>query len=640
MFTDMVGFTSAAQRQEAQALVLLREQETLVRPIFSKYGGREIKSTGDGSLIEFGSALKATECAIEIQTRIHERNRGSGTDPIRVRIGIHVGDIESRDSDIFGDAVNLAARILTVSEPEGIALSAEMVPHLQNKLSYPIETLGSRELKGIERRVQVFRVVLPWSGPVQVAESRTYPRLAILPLRNISPDPNDAYFADGMTEELITALGQVRELRVIARSSVDQFKEGDRLFPDIGRELGASAVLEGSVRKSGNRIRISLQLVDVASKEGLWTQTFDRQLDDVFAVQAEVGERTASSLKVRLLGSEKAALSKPPTANLAAYGLYLQGIHLLHLKGLEDKERATELFRNAISEDPSFSAAYSQLANQLLGTIGEAKPARQVVPEARALVEKALALDPLSSEAHTAKGNLAMQGDLNWAIAEAEFRHAIELNPSEAGARLWYGLLLRALQRYADATEQLKTIMELNPLSSGAYSLLASIMRLTGDFEGAERFTRESLRRFLTEEEFHVSLAYTLAYAGRRADALSELDMANSLRKGEQNSEVEMLRARLGEPAVMQSLLGSLEKQASESYVPVVSLAMYSAAAGESEKAFEYLEKDWSEGDRGLWFMYQGVAFDGIRSDPRFILMLERYKLPTSAPFYRAGRAA
>jgi len=618
---------------------MLHEQELLVRRIVSDYEGREVKSTGDGFLLDFGSVLKATECAIEIQTKLHDRNLKSDSQPIRLRIGIHTGEVEVRDSDIFGDAVNVAARVLTVSEPEGIAISEDAVSLLQDKLEFPLESVGTRELKGIDRRFRVFRVVLPWSGPLSYSEAKSYPRLAVLPLRNISPEPGDAYFADGMTEELISSLGQVRELRVISRSSVDHFKSEDRMLGDIGRELGATAVLEGSVRKAGGRLRISLQLIEVATQERLWSQTFDRSMDDVFAVQAEVGERTAASLRVHLLGREKAVLTRTLTSNLAAYGLYLQGLHLSKSFEDVDHRKAIGLFRQAIDQDSSFSEAHSQLANLLLGSIGESNPAGAVVPEARGLIEKAISLNPLSPEAHTAKGNLAMQGDLNWAIAEAEFKRAVDLSPSDPDPRTWYLLLLRALQRYSDAAEQAKTVIELDPLSAGAYSLLVSIMRLTGNLVEAERIIRTSYRPMISPMDYHTTLAYTYYYGGRREEALRELELATAASPmAERNQDIPVLHARLGNAERARAMLEADEKRAAEGYVPFLHLAALSGAVEDSDRAMGYLERDWSEGDRGLWFIYQGVCFDPIRTDQRFIRMLERYQLPTSAPFHRGGR--
>ena len=638
MFTDMVGFTSAAQRHEARALDLLKEQEEIVRPIVKDHRGREIKSTGDGFLIEFSSGLQAAECAIEIQARLHDRNSTPELAPIRLRIGIHVGEVEERDADIFGDAVNLAARVLSVAEPEGIAMTEQVAHLLKNRLSYPVESLGAKGLKGVDHPVPVLRIVLPWSSPLQAAEERTYPRVAILPLRNISPDSKDEYFADGLTEELISTLGQVRELRVIARSSVARLHATGRPLPEIGRELGASAVLEGSVRKAGDRLRISLQLVDVTSQENLWTQTFDRRLDDVFAVQAEVGERTAAALRVRMFGTRQAALHKPPTTNLAAYGLYLQGIHLSRSHREEDGTATMDLFRRAIEMDPEFSAAYSHLANRLLGSIGEYAPIQQILPKVRPLVEKALLLDPESPEAHTARGNLAMQGDLDWAIAEAEFRRALTLNPSDHEPRLWYSILLRALQRYSDAEEQTRVSMELDPLGVSSPAMLTSILRLAGNFEEAERVTRSRLRSLLDPAEYHITLAYTLVYSGQIEEARKEYEQAFAPDNKGVSFDRVVLLARLGEPAGARSLLEGQAKLAEEQYVPLIRLAALAAAVGDKDRAMAYLERDWNEGDRGLWFNYQGIAFDPLRSDARFLRMLERMRLPTSAPFYRHGR--
>ena len=638
MFTDMVGFTSAAQRHEAQALELLREQERIVRAVVHEHQGQEIKSTGDGLLIEFASGLRAAECAIEVLTQLHARNAVPDRVPIRLRIGIHIGDVEVRDSDIFGDAVNIAARVLSVAEPEGIAVTEQVAQLLKNRLSYPVESLGAKGLKGVDHPVPVFRIVLPWSPPLQLVEERAYPRVAILPLRSISPDSNDEYFADGLTEELISKLGQIRELRVIARSSAARFRSTDRPLSDIGRELGASAVLQGSVRKAGDRLRISLQLVDVTSQENLWTQTFDRTLDDVFAVQSEVGERTAAALRVRVLAGPHPALHKPPTTNLAAYGLYLQGLHLARSRRVGDNLQVMDLYRRAIELDPEFSLVHSHLAVRLLGAIGETEPIQQVLPRVVPLVERALLLDPESPDAHAAKGILAMQANLDWAIAEAEFRQALALNPSDPEPMLWYALLLRALQRYSDAEQQTRVYMELDPLNVGGPSLLGSILRLAGRFEEAERVARTQLKPRLDPSEFHITLAYTLVYAGRMEEARKEYDQVVAPRNHMVSLDRAVLLARLGKPEEARSLLESNENLAKEQYVPLTRLAVLAAAIGDKDRAIAYLEKDWVEGDRGLWFVYQGIGFDPVRSDPRFVRMLERMRLPTSAPFHRHGR--
>ena len=638
MFTDMVEFTAAAHRHEASALELLQEQERIVRPIVQAHRGREVKSTGDGFLVELPSALKAVECALEIQTRLHDRNAARDVRPIHLRIAVHVGDVESRDGDLFGDTVNIAARVLSVAEPDGIALTEQAVLLLQHRLSVPLESLGRRGLKGVDQPLPVYRVVLPWSGPTPPAPPEAFPRVAVLPLRNISPDPNDAYFADGLTEELVSVLGQVRGLRVIARSSVARLRTGDRPLPEVGRELGASAVLEGSVRKAGERLRISLQLVDVATQEGLWTQTFDRKMDDVFAVQSEVGERTAAALRVRMLGAAQAALHKPSRTNLAAYGLYLQGLHLARSLREPDQVLATDLFRRAIEADPSFASAYAHLAQRLLASIGDTRPAREIVPEVRPLVEKALLLDPESPEAHSAKGNLAMQGDLDWASAEAEFRRALELNPSDFEPRLWYAMLLRALQRYSEAEEQIRIVLELDPLNPSGPGFLASILRLQGNLEEAVRVAGTLLRPLVEPPDYHLHVAYTYLYGGQTEAARSELDQVRGPGPATRELDRAVLLARLGDPGEARIGLEAAEVASRTRYLSMLNLAVLAAATGDRERAIALIERDWTDGDRGLWYVYQGLGFDPVRSDPRFIRILERMRLPTSAPFYRHGR--
>lgn len=636
MFTDVVGFTSAARRNEALALDLLREQEIIVAQVVKAYDGREIKSTGDGALIEFPSVLRAAECAVELQHRIHERNRTQAERPIHLRIGIHVGDVESRGGDIFGSAVNIAARILSVAEPDGIALSEQTAHALENRISHPIESVGTRGLKGIDRPVTVFRVALPWSGPVAFSIESAHPRVAVLPLRNISPDPRDEYFADGLTDELISVLGRLDGLRVIARSSVTAFQRESHPIAEISKRLGVTAVLEGSVRKAGESLRVSLQLVDAASQEGLWAETFDRSVSDVFQVQAEIARRTASSLRIRLRRGDAGAVVKEATSNLEAYGLYLQGIHRLRISTFDDS--ATDFFRRAIQADPNFAAAHAHLAHRLIGSIGESRPAREVIPEARRLVDRAILLDPNSSEAHAARANLAMQADQAWGIAEAEFRRALELNPSDEDAHTWFGLLLRSLQRFPEALQQFQAAVELNPLATGAHGLICSVYRIQGALDRAEEYARGTLASSLPTPEVHSALAYTFAYAGRDEDARHELGLATGRRDFYSGLDATVLRAALGDSGPAHELLGRMEHEAVRRYVPLINLAILASAARETEKAIAYLEQDWSEGDRGLWFVYQGLAFDSIREEPRFSELLRRMNLPTSTTFRRRKR--
>jgi len=635
MFTDVVGFTASAQADEAAALSRLREQEKIVRPLLAPYGGREIKSTGDGFLVEFESALKAIECAVEIQRRLRERNSKAPQAPIQLRIGIHVGDIEEAGGDIFGDAVNVASRIVPLADPGGVCVSEHVFAHVRNKTPYPFEKLGRKSLKGLREPIEVYSVGLPWDDRRSSIRSSSLPRLAVLPLVNISPDPKDEYFADGLTEELISVLSQIRGLRVIARTSVSQYKGTAKPIAQIGSELGVGSVLEGSVRKADSQLRITVQLIDVETEEHRWAHTYDRKLDNVFAIQAEVAERTAGALKVELLKSEREAIQETPTSSLAAYESYLRGIQAfreftgpvgMHEKADREAER---YFDEAILEDPEFSAPLSYLANHLLGVMGITRSGKEILPRVRELVARALELNPNSSDAHTAAGNLAFQGDLDWTRAEAEFQQAIALNPSSSTARAWYGYLLGTLQRFDEAIKQDLVAIELDPLWLMPRNQLVGAHTCSGDLDGAITLLEKMSDAFRDAPRIRNSLAYHYALAGRADDALKIVEPW----AGATDLDTRALRATvlaiLGRPEEGRGLVAEWEAGRWPQYISLPSVAGAYAFWGETDKAVALLERDFREGDKVLWSVYQDPNFDQMRDDPRFVAFLKEMKLPT-----------
>jgi len=337
MFTDVVGSTASAQANEAEALKLRDEQAGLVRPLFAAHHGREVKSMGDGFLSEFDSALRAVQCAIDIQQHLHERNSQAGVTPIELRIGIHLGDVEQRDTDIFGDAVNIASRVEPLASPGGICISGEVFSQIRNKIPNKFEKLPPTALKGVQAPVDIYRIALPWVTRDAPASSGGPTGIAILPFANISPDPKDEYFADGLTEELITVLSQIRELRVIARSSVTPYKSTSKGVAQIGAELGVSSILEGSVRKAGSQLRITAQLIDVASQGHVWANSYNRELTDVFAVQVELAQQVADALRVELRASERAQIAARPMVKPDSYLSYLKGLTLMRVATVTSK---------------------------------------------------------------------------------------------------------------------------------------------------------------------------------------------------------------------------------------------------------------------------------------------------------------
>ncbi|MGI0079276.1 MAG: adenylate/guanylate cyclase domain-containing protein, partial [Nitrososphaerales archaeon] len=329
MFTDIVGYTTLTQNNEPLALKLLERHRDLIRPALSRYGGREVKTIGDAFLVEFGSALQATECAFEIQKILHEYNE-SASDKISLKIGIHVGDVIHTQGDVYGDAVNIASRIEPLAKGGGVCISGQVYDQVRNKILYQTTKLETGPLKNISLPTDVYRLDLPWErGDVPDNIALPSNRIAVLPFVNISPDPNDEFFADGLTEELITNLSLVKGLKIIARTSVMNYKKKEKNISVIGKELGVGTVVEGSVRKAANRIRVTVQVIDANTEEHLWASNYDRSLDDIFAVQSDIASRVSEAIPSNISKLKPAqVLSK--TEDVRAYMYFLQGKHIVH----------------------------------------------------------------------------------------------------------------------------------------------------------------------------------------------------------------------------------------------------------------------------------------------------------------------
>ena len=408
MFTDIVGYSSLTQKNERLALELLEEHRKIVRPIVTRHNGREIKTMGDAFLIEFESALEATQCAIDVQKSIHDYNQQSIAERwIHLRIGIHLGDVLQRQSDVLGDAVNIASRIEPLAEADGICISQQVYDQVRNKIDCPAEDLGPHQLKNIEYPINVYRV-LPLRENSEITKiSLDKKRIAVLPFLNISPDPNDAYFADGLTEELIARLSTISGFKVIARTSIMRFRGTTKSVGEIGKELKSGTVLEGSVRKAANRLRVTAQLIDATTEEHLWVQNYDRQLEDVFAIQTEVAQNVSDALETQLLREERENIEKKPTGDIGAYTFYLKGRYYWNERSRAALEKAIKYFNEAIRRDPGFALAYSGLADSYIVLVDHGHLSRSDgFPKAKEAARKALELDETLAEAHTSLGNI------------------------------------------------------------------------------------------------------------------------------------------------------------------------------------------------------------------------------------------
>ena len=488
MFTDVVGFTSMGQANEDLALQLLEEHRGIVRPVVAGHMGKEVKTIGDSFLVEFASALEAARCAVEIQTKMHERNSSLPPERrLQLRIGIHVGEVVHSKGDILGDAVNVSSRIEPLADPGGVCLSGQAYDHVHNKLGERMERLQQRTLKNIKGPVDVYKVVMPWEEREPEREAALdRRRVAVLPLKNMSPDPNDEYFSDGMTEELITSLSKVPGLTVIARTSVMQYKALPKRIVEIGRELRVGTLVEGSIRKAGNRVRITVQVIDAENEGHLWAQNYDKQLDDIFAIQSEVAEKVAEALKVKLAEPEKRRMEKGATSDPEAHDRYLQGLFYWNKRTPEGLKKAAQLFQKATLKDPDFALGYAGLALSYFITASNLYDDPTIYfPMAKDFALKALSLDDELAEPHAVLASVREGFEYDLDGAEAEFKRAIGLNPSYASAHQWYSHHLMLLNRKDEAWAEVSKALELSPLSLIINTNVADAHFWRGEFDKA-----------------------------------------------------------------------------------------------------------------------------------------------------------
>ena len=638
MFTDMVGYSALAQQDEEAAIASLERHNRTLRPIFSKHHGREVKTIGDAFLVEFGSALDAVHCAIEMQRAIGQAasDHSSGR-PIQIRIGIHVGDVVESGGDVLGDAVNIASRIEPLATPGGICLTQQVYDQVQNKVGAVFAKLPPVTLKNIRAPTNVYRIVgaerppAHDGPPVPRARERN---VAVLPLANISKDVEDDYFADGLTDELISVLSQIRGLSVIARTSVMPYKTAPKGIAEVGAELGVDVVLEGSVRRAGNKVRVSLQLVDASTQRHLWAGSISREVDDVFEVQAYVAGRAARALRLTLNKTQRSSPRPPPVPNPKwgvvtageAYDAYLRGLVASNSAMADGPEEAFRWFERATQLDPSMSDAFAAWANLYVIIAGESLSMREAMPRAKELAAHALELDPDSSDAHTALANIALQFDNDWGLAEMEFRRATSLNPSNAVAYQFFGLLLVTLGRLDEAKDAYRHAIRLDPAGHHRYPLAWAELE-SGNVDRAIAYLEED-RADAHRHKHHVMRGMFYLKAGRRDDAVREASLAPAPETEDERFDLALLNALLGRPASGRKVLAEIARGEFTTYISPIHSAMMHAALGDREEALALLEQDFRDGDHLLWIHHRGVFFDRLRDDPRFVAILQEMGLP------------
>jgi adenylate cyclase len=638
MFTDMVGYTALGQLNESLSLALVEEQRKLVRPILARHNGREVKTIGDAFLVEFESALEAVRCAYEIQRATKEFNLPLAEDRrVHLRVGVHLGDVVESQGDISGDAVNVASRIEPLAEDGGVCITRQVYDQVRGKFELTLESIGAKPLKNVKEPIEVYKVLMPWNKEVPQSSKFDKRRIAVLPLSNISPDPRDEYFADGMTEELISNLSKIQDLKVISRTSIMRYKATSKKMDEIARELQVGSILEGTVRKASDDLRISVQLIDAHSDEHLWSQDYDRRMDSVFGVQKEIALKVSDALKIRLLTDEKVDLEKRPTGDTQAYTLYLKGRYFWNERTKEGLDKAVKYFEEAINLDSKYALAYSGLADcyVILGAYGRMSPGDSF-PRAKEYAMKSIEIDPRLSEPHTTLADVFNSYEGMWEESESEYKRAIELKPSYATAHMWYGLLLLFLLRFEEARSQIAQAVELDPLSRIGKLNLANTAVYEGRLGDAIHQYEAALEEDPEFAYIHNSLGWAYAVDSRFGEAIDEMKQAITKAEGDLvlRADLACMLGFSGRRDEAYGIYRELEGASGVNYVSKVKMAQLLFALGKRDQGFLRLEEALV--DRSVFTQHGGYLLDmrvfpcfaQVRADPRWDIFVRRLRIP------------
>jgi TolB-like protein/Tfp pilus assembly protein PilF len=450
--------------------------------------------------------------------------------------------------------------------------------------------------------------------------------IAVLPFDNLSRDPDNAFFTEGVQDEILTRLAKVADLKVIARTSTQHFKSAPDDLQQIAKQLGVTNILEGTVQKAGDQVRVNVQLINAMTDAHVWADTYDRKLTDIFAVESEIAKAIAETLQAKLTGAEKSSIAKAPTANPEAYELYLKGRFFWNKRTGDDLRKSIEYLKQAIAKDPGYALAYAALADSygLLRFYGGASPAESVVL-AQAAAKKALELDDSLAEAHASLGLIATEElEVNRAVNELE--RAIQLNPNYATAHHWLGLALATLRQSDRSIGELKRALELDPLSMIINADLSIIYLYAHRYDDAEAQARKTLEIDSRSFVAHYYLGAALQLTGRLKEAIPEFQKAVELNNDPYSiAMLAQAYARNGQTDEARKLLAHLNEMAKSAEVPDYALATAYTSLGEKERAIEALEHGFSEGNKSYLFLLPGDPFlDDLRGDPRFEALVQK----------------
>jgi adenylate cyclase len=520
---DVKGYSRLMGEDEVGTIHTLNAYKEVISALIQHRHGRVVDAPGDNVLAEFGSVVDAVECAVEIQKELKTRNAELPENRrMEFRIGVNLGDVVEDGEQILGDGVNIAARLESLSEAGGIYISGTAYDQVENKLSIGYQYLGEQAVKNIAKPVRVYRVLMEPKRAGKVTGERKAkpkkkmafplpdkPSIAVLPFVNMSRDPEQEFFSDGITEEIITALSKVPNLFVIARNSTFTYKGKPVKVKQVSEELGVRYVLKGSVQKSGDRVRITAQLIDALSSHHLWAERYDRDLKDIFALQDEITMKVITALQVELTAGEMVGMIAKGTKNIDAFIKYLQAYELIDGASKEGNAHAKKILEEAIALDPEYSRLYMGLAMTHVYDVwyGTTESTEQSLARAFELAQKAISLDDSNAAAYCVLANAyGMKKQYDKAIAECE--RAVSLDPNSAENIIRSGMVLNSAGRAEEAIPYLQNAIRLNPLPPAIYFVqLAISYRDSGQYEKAIEAAKRALQREPNNQWSYIHMA-------------------------------------------------------------------------------------------------------------------------------------
>jgi adenylate cyclase len=635
MFTDIVGYTSLMGADEEKAFDLLNRNRQIQKPLISQYNGTWIKELGDGVLASFSTASDAVTCAISIQQKCLQ------VPDLSLRIGIHLGEVVFEDGDVFGDGVNIASRLQAIAPIGGIWISEAVHKNVFNKRDIDSTFVKEELLKHVAEPIRIYEVDVTkeikqsFVNNNRISSSYKIPpkSIAVLPFINMSNDPEQDYFSEGMAEEILNSLAHLQDLKVAGRTSSFQFKGKNLDLIEIGRKLHVSNVLEGSVRKQGNILRVTAQLIKVEDGFHLWSERYDRNMDDIFAIQDEIAFAITEKLKITLLENDREKITKTYTGNTDAYDLYLKGRFYISRRG-PSILTGIKCFKEAIELDSDFALAYAGYADALSLTASYALVhPKTVIPKVKEIAEKAIALDPEQSEPYCSLGFYYTFFERNWKEAKKNFLTSIKLNPFHTQTHYWYGLdyLCWVEGDFKEGEKHGLKAIQLEPLSAICYASYSFILHCAGKYNEALEMSKTGIE--LDGNSFFCHLSEASAYMGLKEFQKAIVSYKNTIRLSNNHqfpaNAIIWAYCKAGEFEKANSLFDQLKERFETEYVSSTLMGLSSAYMNDLDGAFKHFEKAYNDFESLIVSLkYENWVPETLVSDERYQSLLEKIGYP------------